>query len=97
MAPKLPPRERTSEWSGGAVDFLLHEGKVDIPCRISFDALKRHAGVSGLPLGRADRLFNWHRGEIERIALARYCAGDFSDGMVSIDTTDIGSPEMARH
>ena len=97
MVSKLASPEPRGEWSAGAVNFSLREGEVEIPCRISFEALKRHAGVFELPFSRADRLFNWYRDQIERIALARYSAGDFSDGVVSIDTTDIGSPAPARH
>jgi hypothetical protein len=35
---------------------------------------------------------HWYRHEIDRIALALYAAGDFADGVVTIDADDIGSP-----
>jgi Protein of unknown function (DUF1488) len=85
MGSQSPNLERT-------VDFLLRDGQAEIPCRISFDALGRHAGVSELSWPRAARLLHWYRWEIDRIALARYAAEDFADGIVSIDVDDIGSP-----
>jgi hypothetical protein len=48
--------------------------------------------VEELSPERAERLLNRYRHEIERIALARYAAGDFADGVVTIDVDDIGSP-----
>jgi hypothetical protein len=97
MVSKLGAERRTNECSGGAVDFLLREGQLEIPCRVSFEALKRRAGVFELSSARANRLFNWYRDELERIALSRYAAGDFRSGIVTIDTTDIPSPASAKH
>lgn len=78
------------------IDFVLREGETEIPCRVSFEALSRQAGADALSRDRAERLFRWYREEIERIALARYAVGDFSGGVVTIDTDDIGSPPSQR-
>lgn len=96
MASRFAPGDPTGEDSDQGLDFLLHEGPANIICRISFEALRRQAGVAELSAERAERLFNWFRPEIERIALARYAAGDFSDGIVTIDANDIGSPATTR-
>ena len=79
-----------------AVDFVLREGMTEIPCRISFAALSRLGGANDLSPGTAERLLHWYRLQIERIALARYAAGDFVDGIVTIDIGDIGSPPGPR-
>ncbi len=39
---------------------------------------------------RAERLLHRYRLDIERIALARYAAGDFTNGVITIDMDDIG-------
>jgi hypothetical protein len=75
-----------------AIDFVLRDGEAEIPCRISFDALGRHAGADELSWPRAARLLHWYRREIERIALARHAVGNFANGVVTIDVDDIGSP-----
>lgn len=85
MAFQSPDLERT-------IDFVVRDGQAEIPCRISFDALGRHAGADELSWPRAARLLHWYRHEIDRIALALYAAGDFADGVVTIDADDIGSP-----
>jgi len=74
------------------INFVLREGQTQIPCRISYEALRRQAGVDELSSERAEELLNWYRQEIEHIALARYAAGDFVDGVVTIDLDDFGSP-----
>jgi hypothetical protein len=74
------------------VDFVLREGVTDIHCRISFAALSRLGGADELSRGTAERLLHWYRLQIERIALARYAAGDFVGGMVTIDIGDVGAP-----
>lgn len=74
------------------IDFVVRDGQAEIPCRISFDALGRHAGADELSWPRAARLLHWYRHEIDRIALARYATGNFADGIVTIDVDDIGSP-----
>jgi hypothetical protein len=79
-----------------SIDFVLREGETEIPCRISLEALSRQAGASALSRERAERLLQWYRQEIERIAFARYAAGDFSDGVVMIDIDDIGTPPSMR-
>ena len=85
MASKASDHERSLE-------FFLREGQIEIRCRISFEALRRQAGADELSLERAERLLRWYLPEIERIALARYACGDFANGIVTIDTEDIGSP-----
>ena len=85
MGSEFSTREQT-------IDFVLREGEIEIPCRISFEALRRQAGADVLSAERAERLFHWYRSEIERIALARYAIGDFTNGIVTIDPDDIGSP-----
>jgi hypothetical protein len=75
-----------------SLEFVLREGQTEIRCRISFEALRRQAGADELSLDRAERLLRWYLPEIERIALARYACGDFSNDVVTIDTDDIGSP-----
>ena len=72
-----------------AVEFVLREGQIEIRCSVSYDALRRQAGVVELNEERAQRLFNWYRHQLERIALARYAAGDFRDGEVAIDRDDV--------
>jgi hypothetical protein len=74
------------------INFVLREGHTEIPCRISFEGLRRQAGVEERSPERAERLLNRYRQEIKRIALARYAAGDFTNGVVAIDVDDIGSP-----
>ena len=83
----------SAEWT---VDFVLREGQNEIPCRISFAALRRQAGADELSRERAERILNWYRLQIERIALARYAVGDLENGMVIIDAGDIGSPPVPR-
>ena len=78
------------------IDFVLREGQTEIPCRISFEALRRQAGGHDLSRKGAERFLRWHRREIERIALARYAAGDFTNGIVTIDVDDIGSSPARR-
>ena len=78
------------------IDFVLREGQAVIPCRISFEALRRQAGARDLSREGAERLLRWHRREIERIALGRYAAGDFTNGIVTIDVDDIGSSPARR-
>lgn len=85
MPTEIPDLERT-------IDFVLREGQTEIPCRISFEALGRQAGADELSWERAARLLQWYRREIERIALARYAVGRFTNGVVTIDVDDIGSP-----
>jgi uncharacterized protein DUF1488 len=72
-----------------AIEFVLREGQIEIRCSVSYDALRRQAGVVELNEERARRLFNWYRHQLERIALARYAAGDFRGGEVVIDRDDI--------
>jgi hypothetical protein len=79
-----------------SIDFVLREGETEIPCRISLEALGRQAGAGALSRERAERLLQWYRQEIERVAFARYAAGDFSDGVVMIDIDDIGTPPRTR-
>jgi Protein of unknown function (DUF1488) len=78
------------------IHFVLREGQTEIPCRISFEALRRQAGTRDLSREGAVRLLRWHRREIERIALARYAAGDFKNGIVTIDVDDIGLSPARR-
>lgn len=80
-----------------ALDFVLHEGLTKIPCRISFAALSRLSGADELSRGTAERLLQLYRLQIDRIALARYAAGDFVGGMVAIDVGDVGSPPSRGH
>ena len=75
-----------------ALDFVLHEGPLEIRCRVSYDALRRQAGVFEIDGSRARRLFNWYRPNFERIALALYAAGDVHHGIVTIDFDDIFAP-----
>ena len=74
------------------INFVLREGQIEIPCRISYEALRRQAGADEWSSERSEQLLNWYRQEIEHIALARYAAGDFADGVVTIDLDDIDSP-----
>ena len=83
---------RTAVESHEAIEFTLQEGVIKIRCSVSYDALRRQAGVVHLNDTRAHRLLNWYRNKFERIALARYAAGDFREGIVTIDCDDIGSP-----
>jgi hypothetical protein len=78
------------------IDFVVREGQTEISCRISFDTLRRQAGVDELSPERAERLLNRYRHEFECIALARYAVGDFANGVVTIDSDDIGSPLGGR-
>jgi len=75
-----------------ALDFVFREGLVEIRCRVSYDALRRQAGVAEVNGDRARRLLNWYRRKLERIALAHYAAGDVRQGVVVIDSDDIVAP-----
>ena len=75
-----------------ATEFVVREGQIEICCSVSYDALRRQAGVVELDEERARRLVNWYRHQLGRIALARYAAGDFRGGKVLIDRDDIAPP-----
>ena len=92
----MPHLRQARDQGSDAIDFVFHEGQIEIHCRISFDALRRQAGVAELNRQRAQRLLNWYRPKIERIALAHYAAGDLCDGVVTIDTDDIAAPGGPR-
>ena len=82
--------------AGDAIDFVFREGQLEIHCRVSFDALRRQAGVVEVDRERAQRLLSWYRPKIERIALAHYAAGDLLDGVVTIGSDDIAAPGGPR-
>jgi len=92
MGQAMPVVEWRSTGSSEAIDFVLREGEIEIRCSVSYDALRRQAGVAEMTGERAHRLFNWYREKLERIALARYAAGDFREGVVNIDPDDIAVP-----
>ena len=88
----MPPIDQTIHDRREVLDFVLREGQLEIRCRVSFDALRRQAGVAEINRERAQRLLKWYRRKIERIALARYAAGELRDGIVVIDRDDIVVP-----
>jgi len=65
------------------------KGGIEIRCRVFIDALLRQAGAAEITRKRAVRLLRWYRQRIERIAFARYAAGDLRDGVVAIEHEDI--------
>ena len=92
LGQEMPVVEPVSTRRCDAIDFVLREGQLEIRCSVSYDALRRQAGVAEMNGERARRLFNWYRDKLERIALARYAAGDFREGIVNIDPDDIAVP-----
>jgi len=92
MGQEMPVVEGVSPQECEAIDFVLREGRLEIRCSVSYDALRRQAGVAEINEVRARRLFNWYRDKLERIALARYCVGDFRGGVVNINSDDIVVP-----
>jgi len=74
------------------VRFVLRDGDAEIRCCISFEALQRLARVTGQVAEIAEQLFDRHHRDIELIALTRYAAGDFADGVVRIDVNDLRLP-----
>ena len=78
------------------VNFTLRDGAAEISCCVTFEALQRLSRVSGNVAEIAEQLFDRHRREIEPIALARYAAGDFTDGVVRLDVNDFPRPAIVR-
>jgi hypothetical protein len=91
LASGIDQGDRKRGHSARELEFVLCEGQAEIPCRISFDALRRRAGVVELSLDRARRLLRCYRREIERIALVHYIGGALRGGMVIIEERDIGA------
>ena len=48
-------------------DFLLHEGQREIGHRVSYDALRRQAGVFEISGSPARRLSNWCRSNLSAL------------------------------
>jgi len=74
------------------VNFTVRDGGVEVCGCIIFEALQRLARVQGDAAEIAEQLFDRHRHDIELIALARYAAGDFADGVVHLDASDLPPP-----
>lgn len=78
------------------VNFSVRDGTTEIPCCITFAALQRFSRVSGNLADVAGQLFERHAKEIEAAALARYAAGDFTEGAVRLDVSDFPRPIVTR-
>ena len=78
------------------VNFTVSDGVTEISCCITFEALQRLSRVSGNVTDIAGQLFDRHAKEIERVALARYAAGDFKQGVVRLDLCDFPRPVIIR-
>lgn len=78
------------------VNFTVRDGAAEIPCCITFEALQQLSRVSGNIADIAGQLFERHAEEIEPVALARYAAGAFTQGVVRLDVSDFPRPVMTR-
>lgn len=76
------------------VNFTVRDGATEVDCCITFEALQRLARVKGDAAEIAEQLFDRYRHDIEPIALMRYAAGDFADGVVHLDASDL--PPLAN-
>jgi hypothetical protein len=74
------------------VNFKLRAGATEICACVTFEALQRLARVSGDVSEIAEQLFDRYRHTIEAIALARYAAGDFRNGVVGLGVGDFSLP-----
>lgn len=71
------------------VNFTLRYGGVEVCGCITFEALQRLARVQGDASEIAEQLFDRYQHDIEQLALARYAAGDFVDGVIYLDASDL--------
>lgn len=78
------------------VNFTVRDGAAEISCCITFEALQRLSRVSGNVADIAGQLFDRHAREIEAAAVARYSAGDFTQGVVHLDLDDFPRPVIIR-
>lgn len=74
------------------VNFKLRAGATEICACVTFEALQRLARISGDVAEIAEQIFDRHRHTIEAIALARYAAGDFRNGVVGLGVQDFPLP-----
>jgi len=81
--------DRTADGETQSVNFVLRHRHAQIPCRISFGALRRIARVAIERAEIAEQIFDRHRQDIEMLALAAYAAGDFAGGIVAIDEDNL--------
>lgn len=87
--------DRVADRLRRTVNFKLRAGATEICACVTFEALQRLARVSGDVAEIAEQLFDRHRHTIEVIALARYAAGDFRDGVVRLGVQDFPWPANA--
>jgi hypothetical protein len=78
------------------VNFTVRDGAAEIPCCITFEALQQLSRVSGNVADIAEQLFERHAKEIEPVALARYAADAWTQGVVRLDASDFPRRIMTR-
>ena len=95
MVNEFATRDRVADPLRQAVNFKLLAGRTEICACVTFEALRRLARVRGDVAEIAEQLFDRHRRTIEAVALARYAAGDFRNGVVGLDVEDFPLPANA--
>jgi hypothetical protein len=95
MTTDFASSDRVADPLRRTVNFKLRAGATEICACVTFEALQRLARVSGDVSEIAEQLFDRYHNTIEAIALARYAAGDFRNGVVGLGVGDFSLPANA--
>ena len=95
MVTDFATRGRVGDPLRRTVNFKLRAGGTEICGCVTFEALQRLSRIRGDVTEIAEQIFDRHRLTIEAMALARYAAGDFRNGVVGLDAEDFPLPANA--